>query len=92
MTHPDPQWVTHNPPRTAVPEPAWPAPAPQAWSTPPEPAPVRVKLHPLQIATYILVMLTCLVVLFTITELWIFVDNVQDALHQLCESWSGSKC
>jgi len=47
-----------------------------------EPKVVRQKLHPMQWATYITVIITCLVVLYWTLEAVLFLQNLSDVLEK----------
>lgn len=47
----------------------------------------KSKLHPFQIVTYSVVIATCLIVLYSLLETYLFLGRLQEALQQLAESF-----
>jgi len=46
------------------------------------PKKAKIRLHPMQWMTYILVCITCLVLLYFAFEFLVFISNLQDAIQQ----------
>ena len=64
----------------------------QMWTLPPAPPDPKPRLHWFQWIVYTAVLVFCVVGVFALLEVWIFVDNLSEALHELCERWSGTTC
>jgi len=54
----------------------------------PRPRPDGPALKVLRVVTYVLVIITCLAVLLSLVELYLFIDSVQTALQEWADSFS----